>query len=389
MLSPDALKSHLRARAHALGFDLFGVASADPAEEDLARLRTWIATGNAADMDYLRETMEERAAPLRLLEGARSVIAVGMSYAQEVLQASDGSQRPEGRVARFALGRDYHAVLGPRLEELATILSDEADAASRRFVDTGPLLERAFAARAGLGFIGKNCCLIHPTRGSWFVLGCLVTTAELPPDSPIEKQCGDCRKCLDACPAGAFADAYQLDCRRCLSYQTIETRGELAPEAMTRQGDRLFGCDACQEVCPFNRSPLPCRVLSLLGENHGIHGTHGNRPIPCVPCIPWSDDEGTPSASGEANTLERILRIRSNREFERLFRGSGLLRPGRKGLLRNACIAAGNLRRTDLAPLLEALAASEKESPVVRQTAAWALHRIGRDEERCRARPRL
>ena len=379
MPNVEILKSRLHQKANALGFELFGVAPAEPLEEDLVRLRAWIAAGHAAGMGYLRRTAKERVAPRLLLAGARSVIVVGMSYAQEPPPLDTLPQQPEGRVARFALARDYHAVLEPRLEELALFLDQAVDggAGSRRFVDTGPLLERAFAARAGLGFIGKNNCLIHPRHGSWFVLGCVLTTAPLPVDSPLERQCGDCRRCLDVCPGGALVDAYQLDSRRCLSYQTVETRGLLPPGAMVRQGDRLFGCDACQEACPFNGSPLPCREPELKPPRH-------TEPAPA-----WTAPRrqtGNPickapgTMGGWSITLEKVLRIPSNRHFERFFGGSGLLRPGRRRLVRNACAVAGNLKRKDLVPLLEKLAGDERESAVLRRSAAWALEQMGRVE---------
>jgi epoxyqueuosine reductase len=352
----SCLKPELRALARRLGFQMFGVAPAHKLDDDVARLREWIGRGNAARMDrYLAPEPEQRGDPTRLVQGARSVVVVGMSYAQESPDPHPAQGKPEGRVARFALARDYHEVLAPRLTEMAEFLArnSQGPVASRACVDTGPLLERAFARRAGLGFIGKNTCLIHPRHGSWFVLGAIVTTALLAPDTPIDNDlCRDCRRCLDACPTGALCEHRRLDARRCLSYLTVETREPLAPETMRRMGGALFGCDACQEVCPFNRDPLPCEEPAMRpeGEPGRLQGRHA--------------------------TLEQILGVRSNREFEDVFAGTSLMRSRRAGLLRNAAIAAGNLKRRDLATALRQLAERTGESQAVREAAAWAIGEI-------------
>ena len=328
------LKSALREKARVLGFEIFGVARARRLEADLERLRAWLERGDAARMaSYLGRRPEERTDPVLVLEGARSVVVVGMSYAQAPPDLSQLTGRPEGRIARFALGRDYHDVLGPRLEELARWLEENARGAtpvrSRCFVDSGPLLERAFAREAGLGWIGKNTCLIHPRHGSWFVLGALVTTAELPPDAPVEGDCGDCRLCLDACPSGALCEPFRVDARRCLSYLTIETREPLTAQQSTQVGDKLFGCDACQAVCPYNQTPLACADRELM------------------PSAATAGDPGV-QLDGSNATLGAVLAIRSNREFERLLEGGPLARARKKGLQRNARVVAANLGREDL-----------------------------------------
>ncbi|MBN1866342.1 tRNA epoxyqueuosine(34) reductase QueG [Candidatus Sumerlaeota bacterium] len=350
------LKRGLRALARGLGFQLFGVARAESLGEDVARLGEWLGRGEAARMSsYLGREYEQRGDPLRLVDGARSVVTVGMSYGQVPPDCEGVAGKPEGRVARFALGPDYHEVLRPRLNEMAEYIARNASApvVSRAFVDTGPLLERAFARRAGLGFIGKNACLIHPRYGSWFVLGAIVTSVALPADRPVSGDlCGECRRCLDACPTGALYAPRRLDARRCLSYLTIETRESLAPDTMRRMGNTLFGCDACQEVCPFNNDSLPC-------EEPGL--TSGSR------------SERFPEWDA---TLERILGIRSNREFDAMFSGTALLRSRRSGLLRNAAIAAGNLRRLDLRDALRSIVRRGNESRAAREAAAWALEEM-------------
>lgn len=349
--SDGTIKSELRSRARGLGFQLFGVAPAELLEEDLARLRSWIEQGDAAGMTFMTEAPEKRTDCRSLLEGARSVIMVGLPYAQKP-STSVKTERREGRVARFAMGDDYHAVFRPRLEDLAQWILEKTGGRSHCFVDSDPILERAYARRAGLGFIGKNNLLIHPNYGSWVLLGGLVTTLELEPDQEVVSKCGNCRKCLNACPMGALRGAYRLDARRCLSYWTIETHGTLDSEVMRRMGDCFFGCDSCQAACPFNQKTEECEETVLSSQKEG--GT-------------WSIAD---------MTIEEILRISSNREFDQKFRGSPLLRARLKGLQRNAAVVAGNLGRRDLGAMLEIIAADEKRPFCVRDAAQWALAHI-------------
>jgi epoxyqueuosine reductase len=203
-------------------------------------------------MGYLERRLEERLDPDRVLPGARTAVCVALNYYQG--EPVDPSWRP---IARYAWGRDYHDVIGPRLERLATHLADAAGARSRGYVDTGPVLERDLAARAGLGWIGKNTMLLHPALGSWFFIGVLLTTADLVSDAPLADRCGSCRACLDACPTGAFLAPYVLDSRRCISYLTIEHRGDIDPDLHPDMTGWQFGCDVCQDVCPWNRKAPP------------------------------------------------------------------------------------------------------------------------------------
>jgi epoxyqueuosine reductase len=328
-----------------VGFSLFGVAPPQADPDDLDRLRGWLARGCAAEMErYLGREPESRVDATRLLPSARSVVVVGISYAQPPPDLSRLSGQPEGRVARFALGHDYHDVLSDRLGRLGRFLAawpewppEWGEPVWRSQVDAGPLLERAFSRLAGVGFIGRNNCLIHPEWGSWFVLGVLISNAPLEADRPLESRCGGCHRCVEACPTGALAHPYSLDARRCLSYRTIETRGPIEPDLAQRMGDRLFGCDACQEACPFNSrkdSLLPADPQMCTGASREEN--------------PTGEKDRETQLDGANATLETILRIPSNREFERRFAGSPLLRARRRGLIRNALIVARNLGRQDL-----------------------------------------
>jgi epoxyqueuosine reductase len=257
--------------ARALGVSWVGIARAQPLAEEEARLRAWLEAGHHAGMAWLAADPALRADPTRLLPGCRSVVVLGLNYLRE-----DGDPAPEGPVglvARYARNRDYHRVLGKIGQRLARRLREEwaPGCDARPFVDVGPVLERAWAVRAGLGFIGKNSMLIHPREGSYFVLSTILTTADLPPTPPladIANGCGGCRRCLDDCPTGAIVEAGVVDSRRCLSYLTIETAGDAIAEPLAARMDGwVFGCDVCQDVCPYNRvraSPAP--ESSPLGE---------------------------------------------------------------------------------------------------------------------------
>jgi epoxyqueuosine reductase len=348
------LKEEMGREARRLGFDLFGVAPALRLDQARERLRDWMERGCGADMAYIERSVNQRCDPEMLLPGARSVLMFGVSYAQTPPDTSLLSGKPEGVVSRFAQGRDYHGVLGPRLEKMAEwLMKARANAKCRSFVDTGPLLERAYAELAGIGFIGKNNCLIHPKHGSWFFLGAIVTNVEMDPDQPIANGCGDCRLCLDACPAAALLQPNCLDARRCYSYLTIEYHDLLADDPMRGMGNRLFGCDSCQSVCPFNKTPLPCRIDELKPSQ--------------------SDAE---RLSGSNATLENILALASNRLFEKRCADSPFFRARRRGLVRNALIVAGNTRRKDLREALRSYWISQSHGDVLGETARWSLSRL-------------
>ena len=251
---PADRAARIRRWARQAGFDRAGIAALSPSEHGAA-LVGWLERGDQAGMEYMRRRLEARLEPARVLGGARSAVCVALQY-----HPLDGDAEPAGdlwpRVARYARGRDYHDVMLERLRRLAArVEQGYPGTAWRAYVDTGPVLERELAARAGLGAIGKNTNLLHPEAGSWFLLGELFLTLELTPDAAAADLCGSCTRCLEACPTGALPEPYRLDSRRCISYWTIEHRGDLPPEAREMVGDWVFGCDVCQEVCPVNEAP--------------------------------------------------------------------------------------------------------------------------------------
>jgi epoxyqueuosine reductase len=297
-------------------------------------------------MGYMRDTEAVRADVTHpgMLPSARSVIVLASSYAR----AEPPRGPAPGRVARYAQGRDYHNVLYKRAKRLAALLRDEQHSA-RVGVDSMPIFERAWAQRAGVGFVGKNCCLIVPGLGSHVLLSVLVTSAELPPDEPIKERCGECRLCLDGCPTRAFVAARELDARRCISYLTIEQRGPIPSELREALGSWMFGCDACQDVCPYNKTA----------------------PVPEVQTEPFA-----PHARWAAHDAGDVLGM-SEEGFAAYAAGSPLKRPGRAGIARNAAIVLGNAGGKRHLPLLDALACTH-DSEVVRESSAWAAEQIRR-----------
>ena len=333
-----ALGSVVKARARELGFDRVAIGPAEPPEHGDA-LEAWLDAGYAGTMDYLDRGRAERLDPARLLPGCRSVVAVAMSYNPG--SSSDEDWNP---VSRYARGRDYHDVIRPRLVELAEFIRSAAGGriASRAAVDTSAVLERDLAARAGLGWIGKNTNLLTPSLGSYFFIGIVLTTVELPFDQAEPDRCGTCTACLDACPTRAFVAPYVLDARRCISYLTIEHRGDIADELAGQIGEWLFGCDVCQEVCPWNRKAEPGHEPAL-------------------------------GPSGSLGALETLLEL-DPQAFRARFRGSAITRTRRAGLLRNAAIVLANRGERRAAGVLGR--ALDDDDAVVRHAAAWALEKL-------------
>jgi epoxyqueuosine reductase len=251
---PPTATDAIKARARELGFDLVGVAAAGPSPyRDY--FRRWLDDGRAGSMGYLHHRFGERTDPSVYLPGAQSVVCVAINYHVPLEPVPADEARRHGRVARYALGDDYHELIKARLYALADWIRGQfPEAQTRAAVDTAPVMEKDLAARAGIGWVGKNTCLIHAETGSWLLLGEVITTLVLAPDPPATDHCGTCTRCIDACPTRAITAPYQLDARRCISYLTIEHRDEIAPELKDQFGDWLYGCDVCQDVCPHNRA---------------------------------------------------------------------------------------------------------------------------------------
>jgi epoxyqueuosine reductase len=329
----------LKARARELGFDLCGICPAI-SPPGVGRLQEWLAAGYAGQMHYLPDRAEAYSQPQSVLAGARSIVMLAMNYRT----AEPAAPQPgQGKVSRYAWGHDYHEIIRNRLAKLADwIRLRQPDIHVRGVVDTAPLLEREFAQLAGLGWIGKNTLLLNKQLGSWFFLAALLVDAELEHDLPHETDhCGTCRACLDACPTNAFVDAYVLDARRCISYLTIELRGAIPAELRPGLGDWVFGCDVCQDVCPWNhRAPL--------ATEPGFNPDDGMNPLELVGLF-FLDDES----------------------FRSRFRHTPLWRAKRRGLLRSAATVLGNRPAASALPALER--GLNDFDPLVRASCAWAL----------------
>jgi epoxyqueuosine reductase len=337
------LEDRIKDQARGLGFELVGIAPATEAD-GLERLEAWLEQGFAGEMTYMERHAAARRHPRAILPEVRSVVMVGMNYYQP--ESASKTLPRFGRVARYARGDDYHDVLRARLKRLLDWVRKEAPACrGRGVVDTAPLLERDFARRAGLGWFGKNTMLLNKRLGSYFFLGALLLDLQLEPDPAHEtRHCGTCTACLDACPTQAFVGPGQLDARRCISYLTIEVKGPIDAGLREGIGDWVFGCDVCQEVCPWNRKA----------------------PAATEPAF-----HARPEL--EAIDLEELLGL-SESEFRRRFAGTALMRSKRRGLLRNAALVLGN--QMDAAALPALRAAMADSDPVVRDAAKWAVERI-------------
>ncbi|MBI3457648.1 MAG: tRNA epoxyqueuosine(34) reductase QueG [Candidatus Rokubacteria bacterium] len=334
-MTPRALAERVKAAGRRLGFDLVAIGPADPPEHG-ALFEAWLDAGCAGAMGYLERGRAKRLDPRRVLPGARSVIACALNYYQ-----GDDSAGP-AHVARYAWGADYHDVMEPRLRALLEDLTAAAAGSTGRvYVDTGPVLERDLAARAGLGWIGKNTMLLHPALGSYFFIGVILTTAALSPDAPLPDRCGTCTRCLEACPTQAFPAPHVLDARRCISYLTIEHRGPIPVELRAGVGTLAFGCDICQAVCPWNsRAPITAEAAFAA------------RDLPGLAALVTLTDEG----------------------YRTRLRGSPLRRARRRGLARNAALALGNSGDPAAVPALRQ--ALSDPDPDVRDHATWALEQL-------------
>ena len=342
--SSARLLAELRARAQKLGLVPPRVTDPHLPAEVGQRLGAFLEAGMAGEMRWLARDPEIRADPARLWPEARSALVTGISYAPAADPLPELAARDRGYVSVYARNRDYHEVLKGRLKELAGLLAARSGAAVKVFVDTAPLMEKPLAQKAGLGWQGKHTNLVSRSHGSWLFLGVILTTAELPRDPPERDRCGSCRRCLEICPTDAFPGPYRLDARRCISYLTIEHAGPIPRELRPLLGNRIYGCDDCLAVCPWNKFARAARELAFVP-----------RPELVAPSL------------AELAALDDAA-------FRRFFSGSPIKRIGRDRFVRNVLVAIGNSGEPGLLPVVEARL--QDPSPLVRGAAVWALSRL-------------
>ena len=351
MKGKTKLGDALKRKAAEFGFSAVGFARADAAPKTAERLQAWLASGAHGDMIWMEETAARRGSPAALWPEVKSVISLGMSYAPAADPLALADNPDIGRISVYAQGADYHDIVKKALKALARWLvrgargPGQAGCDLKVFVDTAPVMEKPLAEAAGIGWQGKHTNLVSRRDGSWLFLGAIYTTLELDPDAPHAMRCGRCTRCLEVCPTKAFPSPFQLDARRCISYLTIEHKGPIPEEFREAIGNRIYGCDDCLAVCPWNRFADAARTnLAFL-----------------------------PRAELAAPALADLLQL-DDAAFRNLFAGSPIKRIGRNRMVRNAAIAAGNSGLPELVPHLRVLAADEDE--VVAEAARWALDRI-------------
>ena len=343
------MKAELLALAQSLGFDLCRIAPCvAPPHADA--FRQWLADGRAGDMAWLERNQDRRTDPQQVVPGAKSVIVLGMNYWQEERTKESEPPHPQplqasskGRIARYAWGDDYHDLIEDKLQVIDDWLAARGGR-QRHYVDTGPVLERDFAALAGIGWHGKSTMLIHPKLGTWFFLAELLTTLDFAPDAPMTDHCGKCTRCITACPTGAITAPLQLDARRCVSYLTIENKGPIPEEFRVAMGDRIYGCDDCLTACPWNRFARASSESSFAAREF-VHG--------------WA--------------LRDFLALDAA-AFRALFQKSPIKRIKRRGFLRNVCVALGNVGTHEDLPALER--AAQDPEPLIAEHAQWAIARL-------------
>ena len=336
----------VKTRATACGFDLCGIAAVESYAE-LEFLREWIARGYHADMHYMARTAERRADVRAVLPSARSVIVLGTVYNTSQPYSTSGSDPARAAIARYAWGDDYHIVIEQRMQQLVESIREAAGAFEHRaYVDTGPIQERVYAHHAGLGWIGKNTCLINRELGSWVFLSAIICDLPLEPDSPALDHCGRCTMCIDACPTGAITAPYQLDSRRCISFMTIEAKGAVPVEHRTAIGEHAYGCDICQDVCPWNRRAAV------------------------------SDDASWQPRDGLAFPPLLELWQRTDEDLRGLLKGSPMKRAGIRRLRRNLAVALGNSGEAAAAAVLELSVEPTATDPLVQEHVAWAVEKL-------------
>jgi epoxyqueuosine reductase len=344
---PAALKAALARAAREQGFDVVGVTTPDSIPQAAKRLRQFLADGAHGDMHWLRTTAARRAEPRALWPQARSIILLGLNYARDGDPLAILQRHERGAISVYAQSADYHDIIKPRLKLLARWLRAQAGGEAKVFVDTAAVMEKPLAGAAGLGWQGKHTNLVSRQFGSWLFLGAIFTTLDLPPDAPGEDHCGTCRACLDICPTAAFPAPYQLDARRCISYLTIEHKGAIPRELRAAMGNRIYGCDDCLAVCPWNKFAQATRDAKLALRDELV-----------------------------APRLVDLVRL-DDAAFRKMFAKTPVKRTGRDRFVRNVLIAIGNSGDATLVPEAERLLADD--SPLVRGAAVWALGRLDRD----------
>ena len=341
---PISTSDEIRARAAALGFDAFGITSANARPDLSEKLATALARGWQDGMDWMSTTSERRSSPTTLWDDARSIIMLGVNYGPDTDPMATLALRDRGTISVYARNRDYHDIIKGKLKELAGLVARRTGAEVKVFVDTAPVMEKPLAEAAGIGWQGKHTVLVSREFGSWLFLGAIFTSADLPADDPHPESCGTCRACLDICPTNAFPAPLQLDARRCLSYLNIEHTGPIPHEFRIAMGNRIYGCDDCLAVCPWNK------FASLSNEAR----------------LRARDDLKAPALADLA-TLDDAA-------FRSLFAGSPVKRIGVARFLRNVLIAIGNSNDLSLVPLAEQRLADVE--PLIRGAAIWALRRL-------------
>jgi len=340
----------LKARAAALGFDAFGITRADARPDLPEKLRVALEAGWHGDMEWMEETAERRASPAGLWPQARSIIMLGVNYGPDRDPLELLAQRSLATISVYARNRDYHDIIKGRLKELAGLLARRAGAEVKVFVDTAPLMEKPLAEASGIGWQGKHTVLVSREFGSWLFLGAILTDADLPADEPHPESCGTCRRCLDACPTNAFPAPFQLDARRCLAYLNIEHKGPIPLEFRAPMGNRIYGCDDCLAVCPWNKFARATNEAKLQARS--------NLDRPSLADLVALDDAG----------------------FRALFAGSPIKRIGHARFVRNVLIAIGNSGDETLIEAVEERMRADE--PLIRGAAVWALRRLDPDRAR-------
>jgi epoxyqueuosine reductase len=341
---PVAIKAALAEEAHQRGFDAFGVVKPDAAPELKARLEEYLAGGSHGEMTWLAASADRRASPLTMWPEVRSIVMLGLNYGPDGDPLAILEARNHGALSVYAKGDDYHGLIKSKLKDLARWLTANAGGEIKIFVDTAAVMEKPLAARGGLGWQGKHTNLVSRSFGSWLFLGSIFTTLDLPPDAAESDSCGSCRACLDICPTAAFPAPYKLDARRCISYLTIEHKGPIPRELRSAIGNRIFGCDDCLAVCPWNKFASQGRETRLAARN-----------------------------ALRAPRLADLVRL-DDVQFRTLFSKTSIKRTGRDRFIRNVLIAIGNSGNVTLATEAERLL--DDRSPVVRGAAVWALSQL-------------